>query len=83
MIQAESIAKVLCALSPRMKMSLGRRIANAYHGPNDRQPAMMGKLARDHFGLVISANDLANRMQRHRHEAITFGEGLLNDRQFP
>ena len=83
MIQAESITKILCALSARMEMGLRRCIAYANHWPRDRQTAMAGKLAGDHFGLVIAADNLPNRMKRNGNEAIAFGKSLLDDRQFP
>lgn len=83
MIQAESVAKVLGALGARMEMSLGWRIAHTNNRSQDRQPAMMRKLAGDHFGLVIAADNLPNRMERNGNEAIAFGKSLLDDRQFP
>ena len=83
MIQAERVAKILCALGARMKMGLGWRIAYANDRPHNWQPAMMRKLAGDHFGLVVAADNLPNRMKRHWHQTVAFGEGLLNLRQFP
>jgi len=83
MIQAERVAKILCALGARMKMGLGWRIAYANDRPHNWQPAMMRKLPGDHFRLVISTDDLPNRMERNRNQTIALRKGLLNLRQFP
>ena len=83
MIQTKSAAEILRSLGARMKMGLGGRIAHANDRPRNRQPAMMRKLPGDHLGLVIPADNLSNRVQWNRHQAIAFDQDLLNGRQFP